>query len=182
MYFLDTGILIGFVKSAEYFQYVQQEYFNKNPSRELITSRVNIAEILAFALKNSWQIGKLAQAASFISQYTRVLNIDGDDILEQYVYVDAFAEKNKHPTEKRPKSVPAQRMGKNDIWIAATVIVTEQKLQEKIEILSTDNDFRTISPYLVKATYIDPRTDAKGNIAIHQTSQDQKEKDGQNDR
>lgn len=162
MYLLDTGILIGYGRGAEYFQYVKSEFFDKNPQRELITSLVNVAELRAFAQKNSWGNRKLSKVEEYLAEYVRILEIN-EELIEHYANIDAFAESDKHPTEQRPRNVTARIMGKNDLWIAATAFSVKLATGQEVEILGTDKDFSTIMT-LVKSHYISPDTNIHGEI------------------
>lgn len=170
MYLLDTGILIGYARGSEYFQYVKRNFFDKHPDRELITSLVNVAELRAFAVKNSWGNSRISKIEEYLSEYVSILEIN-DELIEHYVNIDAFAESNKHPTETRPSGVTARIMGKNDLWVAATAVSVKLETGKEVEILGTDKDFMSISPTLVTSHYISPDTDIDGNL-IERVSQE----------
>ncbi len=70
--------------------------------------------------------------------FSKVL-ISYAEIMEVYAIIDAYS-KNRHPEIPLPPGTTARKMGKNDLWIAATATVLDATL------LTTDNDFGHLSP------------------------------------
>jgi tRNA(fMet)-specific endonuclease VapC len=69
--------------------------------------------------------------------------IDSVDITSTYADIDAFS-KGQHQKMPLPSDVNARKMGKNDLWIAATSVVLNATL------LTSDNDFLHLSPHFIK--------------------------------
>jgi predicted nucleic acid-binding protein len=67
--------------------------------------------------------------------------------MENYADIDAFSQSN-HPTMRLSGS--ARKMGKNDLWIAATTFLLQGKL------FTTDGDFFHLHNTFFAVEYIDP--------------------------
>jgi tRNA(fMet)-specific endonuclease VapC len=78
-----------------------------------------------------------------------VLDINVPEIIDRYVEIDCYS-KGKHLT--RASNFSAIKMGKNDLWIAATASVYECKL------LTMDWDFGHLRDEFVDVVYITPST------------------------
>ena len=80
-------------------------------------------------------------------QNTVVVRIYFDEILNAYTEPDAYAE-NKHPS--RPRSGSSNTIGKNDLWIAATALVTDAAL------LTANKDFQLFDPDFLSVRVLQP--------------------------
>ena len=69
--------------------------------------------------------------------------IDNDVITAVYADIDAFS-KGQHLKMPLPINTNARKMGKNDLWIAATTVHLNATL------LTSDNDFLHLSPHFIK--------------------------------
>ncbi|MEZ4685980.1 MAG: PIN domain-containing protein [Bacteroidia bacterium] len=61
-----------------------------------------------------------------------IVDLNYQDIIDSYIEIEQF-NRNIHPGKKRPGS--HIKMGKNDVWIAATAMATKSKL------ITSDKDF-----------------------------------------
>ena len=73
----------------------------------------------------------------------RPFPIDNDEMTSIYADIDAFS-KGQHPKIPLPASTYSRKMGKNDLWIAATATLFNATL------LKSDNDFLHLSPRFFK--------------------------------
>ena len=99
------------------------------------TSVVCVGEIRALAEKSGWGSKRRIRLESLLEKFL-VLPIKNHEILTAYALIDAWT--SGKPVEAplgTPPLRPARKMGKNDLWIAATAHVTRAAL------LSTDRDF-----------------------------------------
>ena len=78
-----------------------------------------------------------------------ILDINVPEIIDRYVEIDCYS-KGKHLM--RAGNFSAIKMGKNDLWIAATTSVYECKL------LTMDLDFGHLRDEFVDVIYITPDT------------------------
>ncbi|MBO0931503.1 hypothetical protein [Fibrella aquatilis] len=70
-------------------------------------------------------------------------------LFDEYVRIDCYS-KGKLPNDPPPKGQTARKMGKNDLWIAATAIFYE------LNLYTSDNDYDHLVPFglnLVKVKY-----------------------------
>jgi tRNA(fMet)-specific endonuclease VapC len=102
-----------------------------------LLSVVVAGELRSLAYQFQWGKAKLDKA-SFLLNYFQRISIDDPDIIEAYAVLDAYSE-----------SV-GRKMGKNDLWIAATAKVMVAT------ILTTDKDFDHLSPDFVTRIWVDP--------------------------
>ena len=86
---------------------------------EDFVSIVTVAEIRSLAIQFNWgntRINKMKEVLSDLS----TLDINSPEIVDRYVEIDYYS-KRKHPDLVSDFS--AIKMGKNDLWIAATASV-----------------------------------------------------------
>lgn len=139
MILLDTNILVYLVKNKNVTLVKKlYEIISKNQD-EVYISIVSVAEIKAFAYRNSW--GKKRELIlNEILENSNVLDVN-DSLVSQYIEIDTFSQ-GKHKTI--PSSFSAKNMGKNDLWIAATA------KHYNLTLITTDNDFNHLAPYFIK--------------------------------
>ncbi|MBI4333936.1 MAG: type II toxin-antitoxin system VapC family toxin [Chloroflexi bacterium] len=147
-YFLDTGILVGYVRGAQYAKYMERRFAVAEPPNIAVVSIVTVGEIYSLSLQLGWGPDKRAALKEILDKIPSV-DIRDHSILEKYAEVDAYSQ-NKHPSLKPPAGVTARNMGKNDVWIAATASVINATL------LTTDHDFDHLNGVFLKLEYIDP--------------------------
>jgi tRNA(fMet)-specific endonuclease VapC len=131
-YLLDTNILVHYArKSPLYLNIEENENFSADDCLIMI-SIVTYAEILSFSMQRNWGSEKLKKIEHLLSRLIIIDINNADEILiKKYAEIDAYS-KNKLPDTPLGKSI---KMGKNDLWIAATANVANAIL------LTTDSDF-----------------------------------------
>lgn len=92
---------------------------------------MSVAEIYSLAAKHKWGEVKLKVVERLIDDLV-VVEIRYKDLIDKYIDIETFSN-GSNPT--RIKGGSAIKMGKNDLWIAATTVVTGSKL------ITSDNDF-----------------------------------------
>lgn len=132
-YVLDTCILVNFVRNTILFQKLDAKYNFLSPKTMCFISIVSKAEILSIALSRSWKGQKLKKLDTILKNIDAI-PIDGEDIVDAYTDIDVYS-LGKHPKILPPSGFSAKKMGKNDIWIAATASVVGATL------ITTDKDF-----------------------------------------
>ncbi len=145
-YILDTGIILGIIRGADYAKYVKEKYRLESSDNIPLISIVTIGEIKSLAIKLRWGNNKLRELDSLLSEIAN-LDINYKEIIDRYAEIDSFSQ-NKYPSIS--SDFTARNMGKNDIWIAATASVLEATL------ISTDKDFNHLNNILLDVIYIDP--------------------------
>ncbi len=139
-YLLDTGILVHYIrKSALYQQIEVEEGLSKDDCIPII-SVITQAEILSFAIQHKWGQQKLQALQQLLSKLI-ILDINSGDtnLLQAYAEIDAYS-KDKLPDN--PLGTSAIKIGKNDVWIAATAKVANATLLtiDGSEFKSTSNN------------------------------------------
>jgi tRNA(fMet)-specific endonuclease VapC len=140
----DTNIVLQILRNP-YSVAILQSKLNCSDIDGCI-SIVTVAEIRSLAFQFNWGNIRQARMEGVILSLP-VLDISVPEIIDRYVEIDCYS-KGKHPTLYSGFS--AVKMGKNDLWIAATASTYQCKL------LTTDLDFQHLSPLFVDAIYINP--------------------------
>ena len=137
LYLLDTNILVHYIRRDRLGREIEARYgLLLTPTVPLI-SIVTEGELRASALKFGWGAEKMDQLEFLLTCLARV-SLEEPGLLNAYATIDAYSE-----------SVGIS-IGKNDVWIAATVYITGARL------LTTDKDFDHLSPLFVESDWIDP--------------------------
>ena len=147
-YLLDTNVLLGYTKSANWIQVLRDDYNLDDSHVILFTSIICCGEILALAERNNWGKSRKDELQNTLNQITTI-NIDKEPILNAYAMIGAWTQGHSVATQKSPPPKPAMPMGQNDLWIAATAHVSGATL------LSTDKDFSHLNNVWIKYIYVD---------------------------
>ena len=131
-YIWDTNIILHKIRNADFFDALNRKYdFNRQQNKVCISS-VTVGEIHAIALRNRWGKKKMHDLEQLIQNLTVIPVTDDPDLIKMYAEIDVYSQSH-HPILKLP--TPARKMGKNDLWIAATTAIYNATL------ISTDDDF-----------------------------------------
>lgn len=142
----DTNILLQILRKADSIERLQTQIGYQY--LEECISIVTVAEIRSLANQFNWgsiRINKMIEILADIP----TLDINLPAIIDKYVEIDCYS-KRKHPILVSDFS--AIKMGKNDLWIAATAAVYNCTL------LTTDLDFQHLQGKLLDVIYIDGLT------------------------
>lgn len=143
-YFLDTNILLLYLREDTTAIRVESEYRVLEKDNLALVSIVNKGELRALALKNKWGSRRIAQLEDFINQFL-IIDINAEDIINRYAEIDAYSQ-GKLTTSSSNFSL--RNMSKNDVWIDATTSVAEAKL------ITTDKDFNHLDKQFLDLIYI----------------------------
>ncbi len=137
LYLLDTNILVHFVRDSAAWVRIRDAYglLMAVPTPQL--SVESAGELRSLSMQWKWGARKLDQL-QFALGFFRIRSIDDPEIIQLYAAIDSFSE-----------SI-GRKMGKNDVWIAATAAVTGATL------LTTDRDFDPLAPRFLDRDWIDP--------------------------
>jgi tRNA(fMet)-specific endonuclease VapC len=136
-YLLDTNLLLHCVRQGASWRQIQTRYqlFIREPTP--LFSIVSAGEIRSLAKLHNWGPAKLDKM-EFALGYFEEMFIDNPEIVEAYASIDSHFQSQ------------GRMYGKNDLWIAATAMVTGALL------LTTDRDFDAMDPLFIKHEWIDP--------------------------
>lgn len=146
-YFLDTNIFIHYARGNKIAKWIESEFSLQKASNRPLTSTIVRGEVLAFAERRKWG----QQKRNILEDMFRnciLINIDHESIARTYAEVMEFS----------MQGVKFGKSNQNDGWIAATCSVARAHL------LTTDNDFRHLSPKFFVQSYIDQEAIHKGRI------------------
>jgi tRNA(fMet)-specific endonuclease VapC len=132
-YVLDTNILVHYVRASELYKKIETAEALSQPDCMPLISVVTEAEILSFSIQKNWGQNKLKNLKSLLSKLIIIdINSNDSDLLTAYAEIDAYSKGKLHGNSLGTSAI---KMGKNDIWIAATAKVANATL------LTTDGDF-----------------------------------------
>jgi len=144
-YTLDTSILLFYVRDGDTRQFIEENYAPFDNGNESIISIVSVGEIMVLADVNNWGDRKLKLIQRLIDKLI-IVELRYEDIIDKYIEIEKF-NRNIHPSRKKVGS--HIKMGKNDIWIAATAMATDSKL------LTSDKGFKHLDGDLFEVIIID---------------------------
>jgi tRNA(fMet)-specific endonuclease VapC len=137
----DTNILLQILRKPDSMERLHAKLGTQY--LEDFISIVTVAEIRSLAIQFNWgntRINKMTEVLSDLS----ILDINSPEIVDRYVEIDCYS-KRKHPNLVSDFS--AIKMGKNDLWIAATASVHQCNL------LTMDLDFNHLHNKFVDIVY-----------------------------
>lgn len=137
LYLLDTNVLVHYVRGDEVWAEVRGRYRPFAAEPKPLISIVTAGELRSLALRNRWGRAKVEQMEFALGYFDEVF-IDSRRLVDVYATLDAHLQAGGHS------------LGKNDLWIAATAVVTGSRL------LTTDRDFDPLAPELLSRDWIDP--------------------------
>ena len=143
LYLLDTGILLALVRGGQLGKHVERTYQLKSQNQRPLASIVSKAEIRVLAASRDWG-GTKKDALENLLANVVLVDVNSDEVIDAYVEVDLFS---------RQWGAGPIKMGKNDLWVAATAKVTRARL------LTTDKDFDHLDGVLLTRDYFDPEGD-----------------------
>lgn len=149
-YVLDTGVLVGYLRASPYAEFIEKQFSPLQPPNICAISIVTVAELRSLAIQFHWGEDRRGKLDSLVRKFP-LIDINHDEILDRYAEIDAFS-LGRHQSRKLPAGTPARKMGKNDLWIAATASVIRATL------LTTDQDFQHLDKEFLHVTYVNPNT------------------------
>ncbi len=136
-YLLDTNIVVALVRNNALGKYLDRTYRLTAASFDFHLSVVTLAEARALALKFGWDSAKQASLTNILALFTP-LGLFYQNVIDAYAEIDADSEAKGY------------KMGKNDLWIAATARVHD------LTILTTDHDFDHLHGIWVDREWVGP--------------------------
>jgi tRNA(fMet)-specific endonuclease VapC len=139
----DTNILLQLLRKADSMERLQAKLGSQY--LEDFISIVTVAEIRSLAIQFNWGNPRIKKMTEVLSDLS-ILDINSLEIVDRYVEIDCYS-KRKHPNLVSDFS--AIKMGKNDLWIAATASVHQCTL------LTMDLDFNHLHDKFVNIVYFE---------------------------
>lgn len=132
-YVLDTNIILFYLKDGNTKEFIEDNYGPFSKENDSIISIVTVAEIKSIGKKNGWGSRRIKVVEKILDRLV-VVDISYGELLDHYAEIDAYSQGKLFNGEK--KKFTSKNMGKNDLWIAATTVLTNAKL------LTSDKDFQ----------------------------------------
>ncbi len=130
-YVLDTNVILFYLKDEETKSFIEENFGPFREENDAVISVVTIAEIKSISKKNKWGKKRIGVVEKIFDKLV-VVNIEYGELLDIYSEIDAFSQGK---LENSPTRFSSKNMGKNDLWIAATTVLTKSKL------ITSDKDF-----------------------------------------
>jgi len=133
---IDTCVLIHIVRETITGKYCLEalQKFDEGPN--IIISVATKAELQSFILQNNWGKQKVEALNNILSEITCIdVNKSDKMLLNAYTNVDAYSKRKTKDKSGNLLIGSARKMGKNDLWIAATAFALD------IPLMTTDGDF-----------------------------------------
>jgi tRNA(fMet)-specific endonuclease VapC len=136
-YLLDTNLLVALVRNNDLGKYLDKTYNLTSGVFAFHISVIVLGETTALALKLGWNAAKQSLLNTILGLFTP-LDIFDSNVIQSYAEIDAGSE------------AVGIKMGKNDIWIAATA------KRNDLTLLTTDKDFDHLHSKHIELTWVDP--------------------------
>lgn len=130
-YTLDTNVLLFYVRDDSTRRFIEENYAPFDNDNQSVISIVSVGEIMVLASANNWGDRKLKLVQRLIDKLV-IVELNYQEVIDNYIEIEQY-NRNIHPSKKRKGS--HIKMGKNDVWIAATTMATKSKL------ITADKDF-----------------------------------------
>lgn len=131
-YFLDTNIILYLLyEKTSVLTAINDAFDVFSVENEAVISVVSLAEIESYAIRAKWDDAQQQTVNSFL-QKVIIANINSREIISRYAEIDVYS---RNKLTELPRGVKPHKMGKNDLWIAATASVLNATL------LTTDKDY-----------------------------------------
>jgi tRNA(fMet)-specific endonuclease VapC len=138
-YVLDTGVLLNLVRGKELGTRIDREFALTSSMRLHTVSIVTHGELKVLAERNDWGAEKRNALAVALDNLVTV-NIESEALVEAYVQVDRAC---------RNISGGSRTLGQNDMWIAATALLSD------LPLITTDKDFLALHERLITVHWIE---------------------------
>lgn len=139
-YCLDSNIVLALIRGRQLGKKIDEAFGLISAPHFHTLSIVSHGELRALSDRNHWGAAKLAVLERALKEFVTV-DVAGTRIVEAYRQIEFL-------NAATPSG--AVKMGKNDIWIAATAMMVQQPL------ITTDHDFDHLNGKLLKVFWIDP--------------------------
>jgi tRNA(fMet)-specific endonuclease VapC len=90
-YLLDTGLLLGHIRGADYADLAERRYSLSQPPNVSLVSVVTKGEIYSLAIQFNWGERKKQELDSLLRRIP-VVDINTDRIIQRYAEVDAYSQ------------------------------------------------------------------------------------------
>ena len=136
-YLLDTNIVVALVRGRDLASYLDRTYSLTSGRYPSYVSVVVLGEARSLSFQFGWSAPRKAALAGTLALFTAV-DIAYEDVIQAYADID------------HASAAGGVKMGKNDLWIAATARVFD------LTLLTTDHDFDYLHGVWIDREWVDP--------------------------
>lgn len=136
-YLLDTNVLLALVRGKTLGEAIDKRFGLRSAINRSMICVVTAGEMLSLARQFAWGQSKRDELQALLDEVVWI-DINHPDIIDAYAEID---------TASRSQG---RKLGKNDVWIAATAKVS------KTTLLTTDGDFDHLQTTYIDRIWIDP--------------------------
>ncbi len=142
---IDTCVFIHIVRDTITGKECIKALEKYDTAPNIIVSVATKAELKSFMLQNNWGATKIQKLTNILNQITYIDIANSDNLLmDSYTNIDAFSKRKTKDNKDNLLIGSARKMGKNDLWIAATAHALD------IPLLTTDGDFDHLNKTFIK--------------------------------
>lgn len=134
-YVLDTSALLPLLRGKELGELIDRTFGLRATPYLHTLSIVTHAELWVLIERNGWGDERKAAVEKALQEFVTV-DVAGSQIVSAYRRAEAAS--------------VGITMGKNDVWIAATAMITG------LPLITTDKDFNHLNGKLIDVQYVDP--------------------------
>src|SRR6516165_8605164 len=106
-YLLDTGVVVALLRGKRLGKYIEHRFGLLGSLNRCLISVVTVGELLSLARQFGWGSAKRQELQEVLDEIVWI-DINQPDILDAYGEIDHYSH------------TQGIKMGKNDVWIAAT--------------------------------------------------------------
>jgi tRNA(fMet)-specific endonuclease VapC len=133
---VDTCVVMHIMRKNQQGQRALDFINNQPEEPTIILSAVTKAELQSLALQHQWGNTRKSFIDYFIKSAMVVdINHTDNQLISAYAEIDTYSKGKGQDPQGNRKPGSANKMGKNDLWIAATALVLDAIL------LTADGDF-----------------------------------------
>src|SRR5690606_20498830 len=137
---IDTCVFIHIVRETATGKKCLEELEKYDEAANVIISVATKAELESFIAQNNWGKPKIERLNKILEEITYIDISNADQLLiDSYTEIDAFSKRKIKDKSGNLLNGPDKKMGKNDLWIAATAYSLD------IPLRTTDGDFNHLS-------------------------------------
>ena len=141
---IDTCVFIHIIRESITGKRCLDALINFDEDPNIIISVVTKAELESFIIQNTWGQAKIDKLNNILQDITYIDISNADNLLiDSYTKIDAFSKKKIKDNKGNLLNGSARKMGKNDLWIAATAYALD------ITLMTTDGDFDHLNSILL---------------------------------
>lgn len=133
---IDTCVFIHIVRDTTAGKKCLDSLEKYDEAANVIVSVATKAELESFIAQNNWGRPKIDQLNKILEEITYIDISNADQLLiDSYTEIDAFSKRKINGKSGNLLIGSSRKMGKNDLWIAATAYSLD------VPLMTTDGDF-----------------------------------------